>query len=207
MKRLAYVLIMAGLMTMSYPKGKSMYFSYLEQQMLKEWESADASLVQRSLRQLDDVFLGKGKAEAQNTSPDRDDRTIGKLVIHKIDLTLPILQGASQANLKLAAGLLNGTSPLGEQGNSALAAHRSYTYGKQFNRLPEVEPGDTIEVATKDKKLTYEVIEEFIVIPGDLSVLKKDDKRSILTLITCHPMKNPTHRYIVKAVLQKEEAL
>jgi sortase A len=208
MKWLAYLLIAAGLSTMFYPKAKSMYYSYQEKQLLEDWESSDEdSVILQSYQQLDDVFLDESQPKNTPTSQITTNGIIGKLEINKIDLTIPIMEGASQANLKVAAGHLKGTSPVGESGNSAIAAHRSYTYGKQFNRLPEVEVGDTIRVVTKDKKFTYRIIDEMIVLPDDLSVLKKDASESTLTLITCHPMKNPTHRYIVKAVLDKEEVL
>ncbi|MBD7964932.1 class D sortase [Fictibacillus norfolkensis] len=208
MKWLAYVLIVAGLTTMLYPKAKSVYYSYQEEQLLDDWESASAdSLIQQSSQQLDDVFTEEkppnndGKAEKVKSS------IVGKLSINKIDLTLPIMEGASQKNLKVAAGHMNGTSPIGENGNAAIAAHRSYTYGKQFNRLPEVESGDLIQVETTQKIFTYKVTEKQLVLPTDLSVLQSRKDESVLTLITCHPMKNPTHRYIVKAVLEKEEVL
>ncbi|MBH0164246.1 class D sortase [Fictibacillus sp. 7GRE50] len=207
MKWLAYLLIISGIATMFYPKLKSMYYSYQEHQLLEDWESIDEdSVIQQSYQQLDDVFL-KNKPKNTVASPKLQNGIIGKLQINKIDLTIPIMEGASQANLKVGAGHLIGTSPIGDTGNSAIAAHRSYTYGKQFNRLPEVKVGDTIQVVTKDKKLTYRIIDEMIVLPNDLSVLKKDSTQNVLTLITCHPMKNPTHRFIVKAVLEQEEVL
>jgi sortase A len=208
MKWLAYLLIAAGLCTMVYPKVKSMYYSYQEKQLLEDWESGDEdSVIQQSYQQLDNIFLDKSQPKHTPSAENTKNGIIGKLEINTIDLTIPIMEGASQANLKVAAGHLKGTSPVGEAGNSAIAAHRSYTYGKQFNRLPEVEVGDTIRVVTKGKKLTYRIITEMIVLPDDLSVLKNDRSESTLTLITCHPMKNPTHRYIVKAVLDKEEVL
>jgi sortase A len=208
MKWLAYILIVAGITTMLYPKAQSMYYSYQEQQLLEDWESASAdSLIQQSSQQLDDVISEK-KRPKNDEKPDKvKSSIIGKLSINKIDLTIPIMEGASQENLKVAAGHMKGTSPIGESGNAAIAAHRSYTYGKQFNRLPEVESGDLIQVETTQKILTYKITEKLLVLPSDLSVLQNNKDESILTLITCHPMKNPTHRYIVKAVLHKEEVL
>jgi sortase A len=208
MKWLAYVLIVAGVTTMLYPKAKSMYYSYQEEKLLENWESASAdSLIQESSQQLDDIFSEKKRPKEAEESKTVKSSIIGKLSINKIDLTIPIMEGASQANLKVAAGHMKGTSPIGETGNAAIAAHRSYTYGKQFNRLPEVESGDLIQVETTHKILTYKITEKLLVLPTDLSVLQNNKDESILTLITCHPMKNPTHRYIVKAVLHKEEVL
>ncbi|WP_226536306.1 class D sortase [Fictibacillus halophilus] len=208
MKWLAYVLIVVGITTMLYPKAKSMYYSYQEEKLLENWESASAdSLIQESSQQLDDIFSEKNRLKETEGSKRAKSSIIGKLSINKIDLTIPIMEGASQANLKVAAGHMKGTSPIGETGNAAIAAHRSYTYGKQFNRLPEVESGDLIQVETTQKILTYKITEKLLVLPTDLSVLQNNTNESIITLITCHPMKNPTHRYIVKAVLQKEEVL
>jgi sortase A len=208
MKWLAYVLIVAGITTMLYPKAKSMYYSYQEETLLENWESASSdSLIQQSSQQLDDIFSEKKRPKNAEKPVKGKSSIIGKLSINKIDLTIPIMEGASQANLKVAAGHMKGTSPIGEIGNAAIAAHRSYTYGKQFNRLPEVESGDLIQVETTQKILTYKITEKLLVLPTDLSVLQNNKNDSILTLITCHPMKNPTHRYIVKAVLQKEEVL
>ncbi|MFG6496221.1 class D sortase [Fictibacillus sp. UD] len=208
MKWLAYLLIIIGITTMSYPKAKSMYYSYQEKQLLENWESASAdSLIQQSSQQLDDVFSEKKRPKNDEKQDKVKSSIIGKMTINKIDLTIPIMEGASMQNLKVAAGHMNGTAPIGETGNAAIAAHRSYTYGKQFNRLPEVESGDLIQVETTQKILTYKITEKLLVLPTDLSVLKNNKNESILTLITCHPMKNPTHRYIVKAVLYKEEVL
>jgi sortase A len=205
MKWLAYLLIVAGVTTMLYPKSKSIYYSYQEQQLLEDWESsAEGSVIQESYQQLDDVFTEKNRPKDTNNS---SNTTIGKLTINQINLTIPIMEGVSQQNLKIAAGHLKGTSPIGESGNAAIAAHRSYTYGKQFNRLPEVKEGELIQIETTQKKLIYRVTDKLLVKPTDLSVLQNNNNQSIITLITCHPMKSPTHRYIVKAVLQKEEVL
>jgi sortase A len=209
MKWLAYLLIVIGLSTMVYPKAKSMYFFYQEKQLLEDWESTLTDTeVQKNYQQLDDVFSEKKRPKAQKQEPSpKKSGIIGKMMINKIDLTIPIMEGASQQNLKVAAGHLKGTSPIGEMGNSAIAAHRSYTYGKQFNRLLEVETGDIIQIETAHKKLSYTITEKLLVKPTDLTVLQNNQNKSTLTLITCHPMKNPTHRYIVKAVLDKEEVL
>lgn len=208
MKWLAYLLIVAGMITMAYPKVKSLYYSYQEEQLLEEWESASTnSLIQQSSEQLDDIFSEKNRPAKTQNSSHSTTGILGKLTINQIDLVIPILEGATQTNLKIGAGHLSGTSPIGETGNAAIAAHRSYTYGKQFNRLPEVESGDLIQVETAQKKLTYKVTEKVLVKPTDLSVLQNNNNETMITLITCHPMKNPTHRYIVKAVLKKEEVL
>ena len=124
---------------------------------------------------------------------------LGVIEINKINLRLPILIGASKSNLDLASGLLKGTSLPGTQGNSAIAAHRSRSYGAMFNRLDEIGAGDVVTV--KDKKGTYQykVYETLVVEPQNVSVLNSNGDEKTLTLITCTPIDTATHRLIVKA--------
>lgn len=69
-----------------------------------------------------------------------------------------------------------------------------------FNRLNEIEVGDIIEVVANNKTFKYTVYETLIVEPTDISVLYRNDEDKVLTLVTCEPVKNPTHRLIVHAL-------
>jgi len=129
-------------------------------------------------------------------------KAIGRIKIDKISLNIPILHGTSKANLKLGAGQITGTSKLGDVGNAALAAHRSHTYGRMFNRLDELEIGDKIIVETADGTFEYTVYEKLVVEPDDVSVLNRNDKDRVLTLVTCTPLYTATHRLIVHAVIR-----
>lgn len=121
------------------------------------------------------------------------------IIIDKVDLKLPILEGASLQNMKYSAVHLSETTPIGEVGNAAIAAHRARTTGRLFNRLHEVGIGDEIVIEMKNAKIIYTVYEVLIVEPTDSSVLNRNNKDKILTLITCDPIVNPTHRLIVHA--------
>ncbi|OME12310.1 class C sortase [Paenibacillus odorifer] len=130
-------------------------------------------------------------------------KVIALIEVDKIDLKLPVLEGATKANMKHAAAHMKETAPLGEIGNAAIAAHRARTTGRLFNRLNEVVVGDVITVKTSDLVFNYEVYDISVVDPSDVSVLDGNDKDKILTLITCDPLVNPTHRLIVHAKLTK----
>lgn len=123
----------------------------------------------------------------------------GVLLIKKINLKLPILTDATVENLKVSIASMAHTGKPGELGNYAIAGHRNLTYGKNFNRLDEVALGDVIQVDTGNKLFDYMVEEKEYVLPTDVSVLKGNGKDREITLITCDPMVNPTHRLIVKA--------
>jgi sortase A len=92
---------------------------------------------------------------------------------------------------------MNETTLPGKDGNCVLAAHRSFTYGRFFNRLDEVFIGDRVNIETKNGMYRYTIFEKKRVLPNDTSVLDSKKGKKYLTLITCDPMKNPTHRLIL----------
>lgn len=125
----------------------------------------------------------------------------GVLSIDKIELKLPILSGATMDNMKIAVASIANTGKAGAIGNYAIAGHRNLTYGKNFNRLDEVVTGDLIEVDTGSRKFVYRVEEKLYVLPTDVWVLQGKGNNREITLITCDPMVDPTHRLIVKGKL------
>lgn len=140
--------------------------------------------------------------EPEPFTPGADGKTpIATIEIPAIDLKLPVLEGATKANMKYAAAHMTETSPLGETGNAAIAAHRARTKGRLFNRLNEVNIGDQIDIDAETGRFVYEVYEISVVEPTDVSVLEPKGDDRILTLITCEPLKNPTHRLIIHAKL------
>ena len=74
---------------------------------------------------------------------------LGLIEIKKIKVNLPIVEGVESSNLKAGIGHIPGSAGLGQLGNSALAGHRSYTFGNFFNRLDELQIGDIITITTK----------------------------------------------------------
>lgn len=121
--------------------------------------------------------------------------------IPAINLLMPVLKGMSDENLRYAAATFdNGVVP-GGSGNFSLAGHRSYTYGRMFNRLNELAPGHLIEITVKQDTFTYRVTESFVVNPEDTWVLKSDKSKSTITLVTCTPIRTATQRLIIKGEL------
>ncbi|MBP1967231.1 class D sortase [Paenibacillus aceris] len=141
----------------------------------------------------------KAQQATPKTTPILPKNIEGVLLIKKINLKLPILTDATVENLKVSIASMAHTGKPGELGNYAIAGHRNLTYGKNFNRLDEVELGDVIQVDTGSKLFDYIVDGKEYVLPTDVSVLKGNGKDREITLITCDPMVNPTHRLIVKA--------
>lgn len=125
---------------------------------------------------------------------------LGIIKIDRIDLKAPIAEGAQLDILKYAIGHISSTSKLNTIGNSVVAGHRSHSFGIYFNRLDEMKIGDEIVVETSEEKVTYVVYEILIVEPDDVSVLRSSSKYRVITLVTCDPVYNPTHRLIVHAI-------
>lgn len=126
-----------------------------------------------------------------------DNDVVGKLHIPKIDLDVVIAPGVDQETLQYAVGWMPSTALPNEKNNTVLAAHRSNTYGKFFNRAGELEIGDQITVETLASDTVYEVDKIKKVDPTDLSVLEQTGE-SRLTLITCGPFSDE-YRLIIHA--------
>lgn len=217
MRKLSYLIILAGVLIMLYPKGNEWYNNWQQEKLLEQVEQAysdiPASPEPNLKKQYAEVtaLLAEESAEdepGQDTTQTEADiqvggKVTGIITIDKIDLKLPVLEGATKANMKHAAAHMKETAPIGEIGNAAIAAHRSRTAGRLFNRLNEVEVGDVISVKTSKEEYEYEVYDISIVEPTDISVLNGNKQDSILTLITCDPLVNPTHRLIIHAKIMK----
>jgi sortase A len=160
-----------------------------------------------SLQEIDEIALdgsnlqgdGQGNPQSSMTLGEQPD-TIGIINIPRIGLRAPVAEGAGLDILRFAIGHMESTADLGEIGNAVVAGHRSHSFGVYFNRLDEMQINDEIIVETANGKITYVVYEILIVEPNDVSVLKGSSSHRVLTLVTCDPVYNPTHRLIVHAI-------
>lgn len=126
---------------------------------------------------------------------------IGILTIPKIDAHLPVTAGVSEDQLKVSEGWVRQSSPIGNMGNAVVAGHRSYTYGRHFNRLGELEAGDEIFFTSIDGGEMRFVVSEVVVTgPEDPAVFAQPPEGvARLTLYTCTPVRIASHRLIVRA--------
>src|SRR5215467_9852713 len=125
------------------------------------------------------------------------------LRIPKINLEVPVLEGADDLSLNRAVGHITGTARPGENGNIGIAGHRDGF----FRGLKDVVAGDTIEIVTRKGTNTYVIDQISIVNPTDVSVLAPRTRSSV-TLVTCYPfyfVGSAPQRYIVQASLKNSE--
>lgn len=137
--------------------------------------------------------------DGQDEEPEEAE-TLCLLRIGKIGLEEAVKEGSTRGVLSSALGHVEKTALPGKDGNCCIAGHRNYVFGKYFNRLNEVVPGDVIELETKDNLYQYEVVSIEVVEPEEVSVLDYVEGKN-LTLITCTPFMVGTHRLIVHAIM------
>lgn len=126
-----------------------------------------------------------------------------RIRIPKIGVDKIVVEGVSLPDLKKGPGHYPETPLPGQQGNAAIAGHRT-TYGAPFNRIDELVVGDEILVETVQGDFRYLVTEQLIVAPTQVDVLDdKGDNR--LTLTACHPKYSARQRIIVVAKLAPDE--
>jgi len=175
----------------------------MEAEFVNDYDESAASKAQDHFLQLGDIFADEPGDTAPEEEPEKDENTpIATLEIAKINLKLPVLEGATKENMRHATAHMSETSAFGEIGNAAIAGHRMRKKGRIFNRLNEVTVGDEIVIKQHGEELHYKVFSTKRVTPENVSVLNRNDKDKLLTLITCDPVVNPTHRIIVHAKME-----
>lgn len=129
------------------------------------------------------------------------DGLIGYIEIPKINVKLPIYHGDRDKVLeKGVAHIPNTAFPIGGVGNhSVLSAHTGYPTQVFFDNLDDLVIGDEIKVSVLDETLIYKVTAKNIVKPDNISLLSVDDRKDLISLITCYPYGVNSHRLIVTA--------
>lgn len=119
----------------------------------------------------------------------------------------PVLAGTSLDLLERGVGHYDGTALPGQVGNFAVAGHR-VTYGRPFNQIAELRPGDPIVIETADAWYIYRMRSNLIVTPDRVDVVAPVPEQPgavpterLITLTACHPMYSARERFIVHGVL------
>lgn len=139
-------------------------------------------------------------------------RALTKIVLPAIGVETLVVEGTSADALRAGAGHYPNTPLPGQNGNVAIAGHRT-TYGKPFNRIDELQAGDRIWLITPIGDHEYEVVpppegyrkespssDAFITTPKDWQVIAPTPQPS-LTLTSCHPKGSAAQRIIIRARL------
>ena len=124
---------------------------------------------------------------------------IGYIDIPKIKLHLPIYHGSNGEVLsKGVAHLPNTAFPVGGKGNHCvLAAHTGYVGQIFFDNIDKLKTGDLMYIKILDYTFAYKVTEKHIVKPDDISYCQAVRDKDLISLVTCYPYGQNSHRLIV----------
>ncbi|NCO65122.1 MAG: hypothetical protein COW32_07185 [Candidatus Aquicultor secundus] len=133
-------------------------------------------------------------------------KPFARIVIPRISLDAIVVQGVDEQALALGPGHMEETAYPGEVGNMVISGHR-VTHSHPFYYLDELKKGDPIEIySLSNKKYTYYVVGQKVVIPTDVSVIAPT-KDKTLTLTTCNPRYSAKTRLIITAKMLDEDKL
>ncbi|MBQ8802056.1 MAG: class C sortase [Tyzzerella sp.] len=128
-----------------------------------------------------------------------DTGVMGHVQIPKLDLKLPLYHGTDKEILANGVGHLEGSSlPIGGiNSHSVLTGHRGLPSAELFTRLDEMEQGDTFFLLVCNQTMAYQVVRIRVVKPEDVSAIKIEADKDLVSLVTCTPYGINTHRLIV----------
>lgn len=127
---------------------------------------------------------------------------ICNVTIDKINCSLPVYH-TSEGNLdKGAVHMMNTSFPTGDiDTHTVISAHTAYPTKEFFNRLTEVEIGDTFQIDFLGDTLTFKVSDINVVLPEETDLLQVVPGKTLCTLVTCTPYSINTHRLLVTGQL------
>jgi sortase A len=138
---------------------------------------------------------GKAAYESGHTS---EGDALTRLVIPTLKVDTVVVEGTGASALRAGAGHYPNTPLPGEEGNVAIAGHRT-TYGKPFANLDRLTVGEDIVLETPVGRHVYRVSRPpFVVSNNDFTVIAQTPGRT-LTLTTCHPKGSASQRLVIRA--------
>ena len=217
---IAVILLIAGIGFFTYPIALKIAFNMQADKAIDQFESikTDNALPYSELRKAmfnynEGLYLSGQSGLIDQLSYEKpdfllsdygvDSDILGYITIPKIDIKLPIYNGASKENMaKGAAYLANTSLPVGgDNTNCVIAAHTRYKGIHMFKRITELKTGDEIYITNFWETLVYKVCETKVIDPKDSQNIYIQENRSLVTLSTCHPYPNNYQRYLVYAEL------
>ncbi|AZA10232.1 class C sortase [Corynebacterium pseudopelargi] len=129
------------------------------------------------------------------------DDVMGRIIIPKIDSDLPIYHGTDEKTLGKGIGHLYGSSlPVGGEGShSVLTGHTGLPNATLWDRLVDLDKGDSFTVYVAGRVMKYEIGERRVVLPTETNNLRPVEGEDLVTLITCTPYGVNSHRLVLTA--------
>lgn len=128
------------------------------------------------------------------------DGIMGYLKIPVLETTLPIYHSTDESVLQIGVGHLEGSSlPVGGKStHSVLSTHNGLLGRKLFADLDKLIIGDIFTINTLGEKKMYRIDKISIVLPEETEELKVVEGKDYVTLVTCTPYGENTHRLLIR---------
>jgi sortase A len=170
-----FVLFTAGGFMLSFAGTRYVTGMYAADQARRAWEEEDARV---------QVALARSSAEhTTRRGAVVEGAAVARLIVPRIGLDEIVLEGVGSEELNAGPGHLPGSAFPGERGNSVISAHRD----RHFDRMDEVQVGDTILTESGQHQNAWVVIAKRVVDKSAPALFKTKD--ATLTLTTCWPIR------------------
>lgn len=211
-------IILAGIIIVSYPAISQMYYNYVNQQTINDFDSGRKQLTSEEIDkriQLAQAYnaslqnfaitdpyteeqLEQGRTEYARMLTVRE--KIASIHIPDIEINLPIYAGSGEDVLQKGVGHLEGTSlPIGGVNSHAvLTAHTGLPNSRLFTDLDKLKVGDKFYITNIKETLAYQIDSITIIEPTDFSSLVIFPDQDYVTLLTCTPYMINSHRLLVR---------
>ncbi|HEM3201788.1 TPA: class C sortase [Streptococcus suis] len=211
-------IILAGIIIVSYPAISQMYYNYVNQQTINDFDSGRKQLTSEEIDKR--IQLAQAyNASLQNfaiTDPYTEDQLeqgrteyarmltvrekIASIHIPDIEINLPIYAGSGEDVLQKGVGHLEGTSlPIGGVNSHAvLTTHTGLPNSRLFTDLDKLKVGDKFYITNIKETLAYQIDSITIIEPTDFSSLVVFPDQDYVTLLTCTPYMINSHRLLVR---------
>ena len=168
------------------------------------------SLDEKKDESQEDINLTSDDVEEDDIERDdiQSDKAIGVLRIDKLNLLAQVFDNTESGSLYDGVGVIESTDlPSSKPGTTcAIAGHRGGVNEElSFLNIDKLEFGDEIKITTKDEVLVYKVTGSEIIEPDDWSKFTREEDKSKLVLMTCHPYPTDKERLLVYSELQTNE--
>ena len=171
------------------------------------YKKIDTSKKQKELQNILEEVINEESKELTEEEEEKlinGYKPIALIEIPSINLSQGLVEGITDDILQYYLGHFENSAMPGEKGNFAVAGHRVSDYSEAFVNLYKTEIGDKIIVKANKKEYVYEITDNFIVSPEDISVLD-DTEDATITLVTCTV--GAKERVIVKGKLVETKDL
>jgi sortase A len=190
------LLVVSAVAMFAYPAYTDFVGKYKQKHVVNKFNNPQFQTLYRQGH----VRTGDGLTELEINNP-------------RVKVNVLVVEGTSVAALEAGAGHYPQTPYPCAKGNVAIAGHRT-TYGRPFNTINKMRPGDTVKLITPIGQCTYEVVppayiglpagmtsNPFIVQPDNIQVISQQGALGSghwLTLTSCNPPGSATQRIVLR---------